>query len=157
MSEQPGCSDRADRMRIIRIGLHSLVLVIADIAGIAIGAMTAFRMLGVPNQVWLQLPIAVVVSAGCFCAWVLSLRVLRWTGLQPADSKERWACMPVSLLWAPLVFVPLHYLTQGYWTSIGNLVALALYQAPVNALALSGASGLQRGGLAGGIQRGAKR
>jgi hypothetical protein len=125
-------------MKTIRVGLHSLVLVIADIAGIVGGALAAFWILGLPNQVWLQLPIAMVLSVGCFCAWVLSLRMLGWKGLQLAGSKEPRACLAVSLLWAPLVFVPLHYFTQGYLTSIGNLVALALYQLPVNALALFG-------------------
>ena len=125
-------------MKTVRVGLHSLVLVIADLAGIAAGALAAFRILGVPNQVWLQLPIAVVLSVGCFCAWVLSLRILRWKVLQPAGPKELRASLAASLLWAPVVFVPLHYFTQGYLTSIGNLVALALYQLPVNALALFG-------------------
>ena len=133
-----GCIDEADNMKTIRVGLHSLVLVIADIAGIAGGALAAFRILGVPNQVWLQLPIAVVLSVGSFCAWMFSLRVLGWETLQLAGSKELGACLVVSVLWAPLVFVPLHYFTQGYLTSIGNLVALALYQLPVNALALFG-------------------
>ncbi len=132
--------DQADSMTIIRVALHSLVLVIADIAGIAGGAVAAFKILGVPNQVWLQVPLAVVLSAGCFCAWILSLRVLRWKRLQPAGSKELGACLAVSLVWAPLVFGPLHYFTQGYVTSLGNLVALALYQLPVNALALLGSS-----------------
>jgi hypothetical protein len=127
-------------MTIIRVALHSLALVIADIAGIAGGALAAFRILGVPNQVWLQLPVAVVLSAGCFCTWILFLRVLRLKRLQPAGSKELRACLAASLVWAPLVFVPLHYFTQGYVTSLGNLVALALYQLPVNALALFGSS-----------------
>ena len=131
-------------MKIIRIGLHSLVLTIADIAGIAGGALAAFRILGVSNQVWLQLPIAVVLSVGFFYAWVLCLRVLGFRRLQPVGSKELVACLGVSVLWAPLVFVPLHYFTQGYVTSIGNVVALAFYQLPVNALALFGPWNLPR-------------
>ena len=135
-----GSIDRADTMTVIRVALHSLALVIADIAGIAGGALAAFQILGVPNQAWLQLPVAVVLSAGCFCAWILFLRVLRLKRLQPAGSRELGACLAASLAWAPLVFVPLHYFTQGYVTSLGNLVALALYQLPVNALALFGSS-----------------
>ena len=129
-----------------------MILVVADTAGIAGGALAAFRILGVPNQVWLKLPIAVVVSVGCFCAWVLALRLLGWRRLQPGRSEELMACWAVSLAWAPLVFVPLHYFTQGYLTGIGNLVAMALYQLPVNALALLAASVLQKSRSAGGIQ-----
>jgi hypothetical protein len=144
-----GRINKVHNMKTVRIGLHSLILVIADIAGIAAGALAAFKILGVSNQVWLQLPIAVVLSVGCFCAWVLSLRILRWKVLQPAGSKELRACLVASLLWAPVVFVPLHYFTQGYLTSIGNLVALALYQLPVNALALFGPRTLRRSSSAG--------
>jgi hypothetical protein len=129
---------RFSNMKAIRVGLSSLVLTIADIAGIAGGAVAAFRTLGVNNQVWLQLPIAVVLSVGFFCAWAFSLRVLGFRRLQLVGSKELVACLAVSVLWSPLVFVPLHYFTQGYVTSIGNLVALAFYQLPVNALALFG-------------------
>ena len=139
-------------MKIIRVGLHSLVLVIVDIAGIAGGALAAYRILGVSNQVWLQLPIAVVLSVDCFCAWVLLLRILGLKGLKLVSSKEFMACLAISLLWAPLVFVPLHYFTQGYLTSLGNLVALALYQLPVNALALFGPWTLQMSRSGGSAQ-----
>lgn len=130
-------------MRIIRIGLHGLVLVVADLAGIAGGALAAARILGVPNQIWLQVPFAVVLSVGCFWVWALALRMLRWTSLQLAASTDVWLCLVVSLVWAPLVFLPLHYLTQGYVTSVGNLVGLALYQMPVNTLALWCCRGVQ--------------
>jgi hypothetical protein len=134
-------------MSIIRVVFHSLVLVMADIAGIAAGAVAAFWVLGVPNAVWLQLPIAVVLSVGSFAAWVLLLRACGWPRLQPADPKELAACLVVSFLWAPLVFVPLHYFTQGYVTGVGNLIALACYQLPVNCLALFGPWGLRSFGM----------
>ncbi len=142
-------------MKTVRVGLHSLVLAIADVAGIAGGALAAFRLLGVPNQVRLQLPIAVVLSVGCFWLWLLSLRLLRWKGLQAVSPRELGACLVASLLWAPLVFVPLHYFTQGYLTSIGNLVAMAVYQLPVNALALFGPLILQASRSDGSAQRAA--
>ncbi len=123
-------------MKTIRIALHSFVLAVADLAGIAGGALAAFRILGTPNQIWFQLPIAVILSVGCFWAWMPSFRLLRLGRLRPVGAKELGACFAASLLWAPLVFVPLHYLTQGYLTSIGNLVGLAIYQLPVNAVAL---------------------
>jgi hypothetical protein len=131
-------------MKMIRIGLHSFVLVVADIAGIGGGALAAFRVLGAPNQVWLQLPIAVALSVVCFWAWVFSLRVLGLKRVRPVGAKELGACLAASLLWAPLVFVPLHYFTQGYLTGIGNLVALAVYQLPINAVALFGPCILER-------------
>ena len=131
-------------MQMIRVGLHSMVLVMADIAGIAGGALAAFHILGVANQVALQLPIAVLLSVGCFWVWIFSFHVLRLRSLQLASSKDLGTCLVLSFLWAPVVFVPLHYFTQGYLTSIGNLVALAVYQLPVNGLALFGSRLLQQ-------------
>ena len=139
-----GCIDEADSMKMIRVGLHSLVLVIADIAGIAGGAIAAFRILGVANQIVLQLPIAILISVGSFWGWMFLLRVFGLGNLQLVSSKELGNCLLFSVLWAPLVFVPLHYFTQGYLTSLGNLIAVALYQLPVNALALFGPSILQK-------------
>ena len=123
---------------MIRVGWHSLVLVIADLAGIAGGALAAFRILGVANQIVLQLPIAILLSVGSYWVWMFTLRAFRLGDLQLVSSKELGTCLLFSVLWAPLVFVPLHYFTQGYLTSIGNLVVLALYQLPVNAVALFG-------------------
>jgi hypothetical protein len=137
-------------MKIVRVGTHSLVLVAADLVGIVGGALLAFRVLGVANQVWLQLPLAVVLSVSGFCVWVLLLEGLQWSGLRLGGLKERLACFGLALLWAPLVFVPLHYLTQHYWTSPGNLLALALYQLPVNALALASAAVLSKSNSASG-------
>ena len=131
-------------MKMIRIGLNSFLLVVADIAGIGGGALVAFHVSGVSNQVWLQLPIAIVLSIVCFFAWMLLIHLFDLRRLQPLDAEELGACLVASMLWAPVIFVPLHYLTQGYLTGIGNLVALALYQLPVNMVALFGPSVLKQ-------------
>jgi hypothetical protein len=129
-------------MRTIRTGLHSLVLVLADIAGIGVGASIAFGITGKSNQVWLQVPIAVILTIVGFGIWMLLLRALGLRRLQPVSRKEVAAYFLAALVWAPVVFVPLHYLTQGYLTSIGNLVGLALFQFPVNAIAAFGSFAL---------------
>ena len=123
-------------MKAILVGLHSFALVAADLAGIGIGGGVAYHITGKPNQVWLQLPLAVVLSAVFFCAWILLLRAAGLKRLQPLPA-QLGPCLVCSLLLAPLIFVPLHYFTQGYLTSIGNLLALAFYQLPVNVVAFS--------------------
>lgn len=135
-------------MKALRVGLHSFVLVAADIMGIGGGAVAAFRILGVPNQVWLQLPIAVVLTIGSFWGWAFFLRRWKQKHLQPTGARELGACFAASLLWGPFVFVPLHYVTQGYLTSIGNLVGLAIFQLPVNVLSVYGAAAFMRFGVA---------
>jgi hypothetical protein len=131
-------------VKILRAGLHGLVLVIADLAGVGGGAIAAFQVWGVPNQVWLQLPIAVGLSIILFSTWMLVLGASGFRRLQFLEAKEAGVCLVLSVVWAPAIFVPLHYVTQEYLTSIGNLIALALYVLPVNALALAASSVLQR-------------
>lgn len=41
----------------------------------------------------------------------------------------------VALLCAPVVFIPMHYVTQGYLTAASNIVAIWIFQAPVNIVA----------------------
>ena len=130
-------------MKWLCVGIHSLVLAAADLAGIALGAVAASRILGVTNQVWLQLPLAVALTLVLFLAWTWLLPAVGLGSLMSLRPSDRRGCLGLSLLWAPLVFVPLHYVTQGYLTRPGNLVALALYQLPVNALALFWAARLQ--------------
>jgi len=125
-------------MKIFRVGLNSLALVMADLAGIAGGAVLAFRLTGLANQVMVQVPMAAVLSVGFFCVWRLSLRALRFRRLQLAGLNELGMCWVSSFLCAPLVFIPVHYFTQGYVTGVSNLLALALYQLPVNLLTLFG-------------------
>jgi hypothetical protein len=135
-------------MKAIRVIVHSLVLVLADLGGIALGAVAAFKILGTPNQIWLQLPIAAVLTLVLVCFWLLTLRLFRWRAMRLGSGKEKIVCFAVSLLWGPLVFVPLHYFTQGYLTSFGNLVAFAIYQLPMNVFALGVASLLRSPGSA---------
>lgn len=133
-------------MRILRIALHSSVLAVADILGIAIGAAIAYKVTGRPNQFGVQLPIAAGASILLFCVWMLLLNVLDIRKLLAGGGPELIAWFGASLLWAPLLFVPLHYVTQGYVTDVGNLVSLAAYQVPVNLIAvlLLWGSGLAR-------------
>jgi hypothetical protein len=138
-----GCVDKeAHDMKIIRVGLHGLVLTIADLAGILIGGLAAFHILGQANQFWLQVPLAIVSSVIFFSVWVFLILRFRIRKLLCVSTEEIFVCLGVSFLWAPLVFVPVHFITQGYLTSVGNLVALAVYQIPVNGVALFGPWGL---------------
>jgi hypothetical protein len=64
------------------------------------------------------------------------LRILPFSRLHlHSTAEKRWAFM-ASLAWGPVVFVPLHYFTQGYLTSVGNIAALIMFQVPVNAIAM---------------------
>jgi hypothetical protein len=122
-------------MRVSRASVNGLVL-----AGINIGAIfmafAAYQLLRPANQLLVQGTIAAVLCIFAFPFWswltrrILSLN-LAWQG-----SKELGLIYLTALVWSPLIFIPLHYVTQGYLTSLGNLAAIWAFQIPVNLLAL---------------------
>lgn len=124
------------RGKVARCAIHGLVLMIVDIVGITVGAIAAYKITGKPSNVSLQLPVAMLVSIALFCGWITAIRLLRLRSLQLRDVCEMLWCLPSSVIWNPIIFVPLHFSTQGYVSSWGNLFALTVYQLPVNGFAL---------------------
>jgi hypothetical protein len=124
-------------MKSLRIGLHSAALVLADLAGI-LGGFVVFKALHFASfeQIIVQLPVAAALSMLLFWLWSFSLKVFGGARLLLPDLPELLLVLVASVFLAAAVFVPLHFFTQGYLTSIDNLVLLALYQAPVNLIAL---------------------
>lgn len=118
--------------------MHGAVVMVADLVGIGSGGVLAYYLTGSVNQVWLQLPVAVVVTIALSGLWMAGTRLRRLAPLQPRSANELAWCLVASLVWGIVVFVPVHYATQGYVTGLGNTVALALYQLLVNTVALFG-------------------
>ena len=122
-------------MKTIRITIHGLVLLLANLVGIFVGFLI-YRALGTSDQLATQLPIAALLSIMLYLAWVLLLRALPRKNLGLQGTLEHVLAGACSLLWNPIVFTSLHFVTQGYLTSTGNIVTLAMFQIPVNAAAL---------------------
>lgn len=123
-------------MKPLRILVHGLVLLISDYAGIFLGFL-AFHYSGSRDQITVQLPVAVVVSIAFYLIWSVLPRVASFLKSLALSSTSEFAWTYVASLAAgPIVFVPLHYFTQGYLTDIENLVSLFLFQVPVNAAAI---------------------
>jgi hypothetical protein len=123
-------------MKALRVGLHSLMLLLADFAGVLAGFL-AYKTLDFP-QMTIQLPVAVAVSLLLFLLGSVLVPVFGGKPLRLSDLKELLLVFVFSIALALAVFVPLHFLTQGYLTASGNLVMLAFYQIPVNLIALCG-------------------
>lgn len=89
-------------------------------------------LLGLGNQIATQLPVAVLVSVAGFLFWLwfLGKANLGWLSLRSREGLV--SALLVSFIWAPVLFIPLHYLTQGYLTSFGNVLAIWAFQLPVN-------------------------
>ena len=122
-------------MKAFRVLVTGLALLVANSIGIYIGFL-AYYAVRPGNQVAIQAPIAVMFSVLLYLAWTLVLRILPFSRLHLNSTAEKGWAFIASLVWGPVVFVPLHYFTQGYLTSVGNIAALIVFQAPVNAIAM---------------------
>jgi hypothetical protein len=115
--------------------VHATVLVLANLAGI-LGGFIAFWLASTTNQLAVQLPIAVLVTLTTFLLWIRLVdrrgpARLRFLGLR--DGVWTYGLAPVI---AAIVFVPLHYVLEGYVTAFSNVVALWTFQLVVNALVI---------------------
>jgi hypothetical protein len=121
--------------------LHGLILVIANLAAILIGFLV-YKAVRPVDQVVVQLLAGLALSVLLYSVWTVLAYKLPFRRLRLSSVAEFMWAYVVSLAWGPAIFVPLHYSTQGYLTSGGNLLALVSFQLPVNALAVLVASRL---------------
>ena len=91
------------------------MLLIADLTGVIVGFII-YHFAKPANQLVIQIPVAVILSIVLFTIWVLLIRVLPFKNLRLRTQLEFVGVFVTALLWNPLVFVPLHYFTQGYLT-----------------------------------------
>ena len=119
----------------VRIALHSAVLGFANLVAILAG-FAIHRFVKSANQIMVQAPVAAALSVAFFAAWLvvssgIAPRAFRLRGA--GDGFRVWGLAPA---WAALAFVPMHFFSQGYLTSFGNIAALWAFQLPVNAVAV---------------------
>ncbi len=113
----------------------SVLLAATDIAAVVI-AFGLYTLLRPANQVLFQAPVAaVLVCTSCALAQkVLEYLNPRWT---PSWTRlTRLGLQLGALICGTVLLVPLHFITQGYLTPVGNIAGLWLFQLPTNALAL---------------------
>lgn len=122
-------------MKVVRVALHGFVLFAANMAALVAGILM-FQAIGGSAQLAVQVPIAVLGTVGFYLGWQVLFRNLPVAALALRDRSEHALAGLCSLVWAPIVVVPLHYFTQGYLTAAGNLVALGIFQILVNPLAI---------------------
>lgn len=130
-------------MKTIRLGLHSLVLALTNIGFIIVGFGIYYSLRPV-NQIAVQAPTAAVLCIIGFLFWSVTVRRLPVKDFSLRGTGELAWTYLLALLWSPVIVVPLHYVTQGYLTSWGNIIGVWLFQIPTNLLALLAASTLAR-------------
>jgi hypothetical protein len=119
-------------MKPTRIILHGLLLILANLTGVYAG-FVAYQVLGAGDQLGTQLPIAIFVSVVFYMAWAILVLNLPLKNVTLQCKAEYLLAGLCSLVWNPVLFVPLHYVTQGYVTAAGNILVLVVFQIPVNA------------------------
>ncbi len=121
-------------MRRRDLFLHAILLGILNLIAVAI-AFFLWKLVGGPQRSVQGFLAAVIAFAG-FWLW-LKFAISRSVTI----AQDNWQALSfwfVSCLIPVAIFVPLHYFTQGYLTSWGNIEALVLLFFPVN----FGAAGL---------------
>ena len=129
--------------RTVRPGptiLHGFALVVITLVAMAVG-FAVYRLVGLRNQIAVQVLTAGIVCVTVFAVWGFVVHRLSRGRLSLAGLKELGVAYAAALLWTPVLFVPVHYVTQGYLTGFGNILSTWMFQVPFNLLALMVANG----------------
>jgi hypothetical protein len=125
-------------MRLFTILFHGLALTVVNVGAVLVG-FAFYKMSGMPYQLAVQLPAAVLLSVVGFGLWYVPAARFAGERLRLHGRAAYVGTCVASFVWLPVLFVPLHYVTQGYLTSFANIYYTWLFQAPTNALALAAA------------------
>ena len=139
-------------MRLGRAILHGFVLAVITIVALMVG-FAVYNLVGLRNQIAVQVLTAGVVCVVVFAVWGFVVHRLSRGSLSLGDLRELGVAYAAALLWAPVLFVPVHYITQGYLTGFGDILSTWLFQVPFNLLALMVANGRLLGDAAGETRR----
>lgn len=121
-----------------QVVIHGGVLAVIDILSILLGFVVYVIVRPAP-QLMVQVPIAGASAVVLFVLWVLAIE--RRERRSARYHRWEWVLIGLgSLVIAPVLFVPLHYIGRGYLTGWGNLIALWIFQIPVNLIALLAAA-----------------
>jgi hypothetical protein len=126
-------------MRFTASLLHGLALAAVNIGAVLVG-FAVYKISGAGYQLAVQLAVAVVISVAAFALWYALASRLGGERLWLRGLPAYVRTYVFALAWLPALFVPLHYVTQGYWTSFANIYYTWLFQAPTNVAALAAAS-----------------
>jgi hypothetical protein len=118
-------------MRVFRVIIHSFILSLTNLISIVFG-FGVYHFFMSYNQLAVQIPVGAVFSIIVFTTWVVILKYKDIKVLLPDSKLEPFLIFLLSLAWLPIIFVPLHYITQGYLTSFGNIYMNWIFQIPVN-------------------------
>ena len=139
-------------MRLGRGILHGFAMAVITLVALMVG-FAVYKLVGLRNQIAVQVLAAGIVCVVVFAVWGLVVHRLSRGKLSLTDLKELGVAYAAGFRWAPVLFVPAHFATQGYVTSFGNILETWMFQVPFNLLALMVANGRLLGDAAGDTRR----
>lgn len=110
-------------------------MAVVNVGAVLVG-FAFYKMCGPAYQLAVQVPVAVLISVAGFALWYFIAGRIARGALALRGSAAYFGTYVLAFAWLPALFVPLHYVTQGYLTSFANVYCAWLFQAPTNALAL---------------------
>lgn len=123
------------KISILRILLHGFFLVSANLFSVAI-AFVVVQISSLPSDPIIQGSVALLVN---LIVYILVYKIMigvQKSIMQIDDFSMLSTIFLVSLALLPAVFYPLHFITQGNWSSFDNLLAIWPFQMIVNGLCL---------------------
>jgi hypothetical protein len=127
-------------VKLGRAIIHGFVLAVVTIGAVGIG-FAVYKMIGLSEQIAVQVLVAGVVCVAAFAVWAWIAHRVTGGELSLANLKELGVAYAAAFVWMPILYVPLHFTTQGHLTSFGNILSTWLFQLPFNLLALLTANG----------------
>lgn len=122
---------------------HAFALALIDLGCILL-AFVIYTLTQQPgNQLLIQGGLAGVFTIAVYVAWSWLLGKLEMRAWQLKERRANLMAYLMAFFAFALLFVPLHYATQGYLTGVENILVSWGFMAPVNAAALWAAGRLQ--------------
>ena len=119
-------------MHTVKLILNALVVGALNLASFVIGFFI-FKLAPSGEQRLIQGAAAMIVGISLVVLWLVLFR--KFNRLQVEFDYIKMFLLV--FVCTPVIFVPVHYVMTGYLTGIGNILAIAAYQFPMNALALA--------------------
>ena len=121
---------------ILRILLHAFFLISVNLFSI-IGAFVFIQIFGNGSDKLIQSAVAMVINLLIYVAVFKLMNNIQKEIMEIDNLSMFIVTLLVSLALLPSVFYPMHYLTQGNWSTFDNILATWPYQLVVNGICLT--------------------